>query len=314
MSLFAIGGQLGFAAGPIIATAALNVWGLKGTACLLVPPIIMGALLTYMLPRLTEGYEPKTRTPSRTPAEAPQGRDRWPAFTCLAVALLSRSVVFYGLNTFLPLFWINELHQSRARAGGALTTMLVAMMAGNFMGGRTADRLGLRTVSIAGFFFLACFLPALLFVSSPLDGDPASGPRGCNALGAVRTHGRARPVLPAPQGRSCLGHHPRNSLLIWRPHDTPSRVGRRSPRASRVDRGCRVHAPPLSRPHFGAAVGEKHKSGRKSRFGLDPFSKQSTDWPAGGTFSGASIAGVTRVPPWDGWSGAPKAQGEDCLS
>ena len=168
MSLFAIGGQLGFAAGPIIATAALSVWGLRGTACLLVPPIVMGALLTYMLPRLTAGYKPKTRTPSRTHAEAPQGTDRWPAFTCLAVALLSRSVVFYGLNTFLPLFWINELHQSRARAGGALTTMLVAMMAGNFMGGRTADRLGLRAVSIAGFFFLACFLPALLFVSSPL--------------------------------------------------------------------------------------------------------------------------------------------------
>ena len=168
MSLFAIGGQLGFAAGPLIATAALAWWGLKGTACLLVPPIIMGVLLAYMLPRLTAGYEAAARVPSLKPAAEAKGRDRWPAFTCLAVALLSRSVIFYGLNNFLPLFWIHELHQSRARAGTALTTLLIAMMAGNLMGGRTADRLGLRTVTITGFFILACFLPGLLFVSSPL--------------------------------------------------------------------------------------------------------------------------------------------------
>lgn len=168
MSLFAIGGQLGFAVGPLIATAALNLWGLRGTAFLLVPPIVMAILLTAMLPRLTAGYKAKTHVKSRQAAPTPQGRDRWPAFICLAAALLSRSVVFYGLNTFLPLFWIHELHQSRARAGTALATMLIAMMAGNFMGGRTADRLGLRTVAIAGFFALACFLPCLLFVSSPL--------------------------------------------------------------------------------------------------------------------------------------------------
>src|SRR5208283_1810995 len=33
---------------------------------------------------------------------------------------------------------------------------------------RTADRLGLRTVAITSFFLLSCFLPALLYVSSPL--------------------------------------------------------------------------------------------------------------------------------------------------
>ncbi len=41
MSLFAIGGQLGFALGPLIATGALLLWGLKGTVCLFVPPAIV---------------------------------------------------------------------------------------------------------------------------------------------------------------------------------------------------------------------------------------------------------------------------------
>jgi len=166
MSLFAIGGQLGFAAGPLIAAAALNMWGLKGTAFLLMPPVIMAILLSSRLPRLTAGYQPKRDAQTLTPAG--QGTDRWPAFICLAVALLSRSVIFYGLNTYLPLFMIRVLHQSAAWASTALATLLVAMMVGNFLGGRTADRVGLRAVTIAGFLLLACFLPGLVFVSSPL--------------------------------------------------------------------------------------------------------------------------------------------------
>ena len=65
MSLFGIGGQLGFAIGPLIATAALFWWGIKGTACLIVPPVVMAGLFLYMLPRLTAGYEPKAHARSR---------------------------------------------------------------------------------------------------------------------------------------------------------------------------------------------------------------------------------------------------------
>jgi len=166
MSFFGIGGQLGFAVGPLIATAALFWWGLKGTACLIVPPAVMAGLFLYMLPRLTTGYEPKTASRSRETDQ--EGPDRWPAFICLAIALLSRSVMFYGLNTFLPLFWIHVLHQSRARGGSALTVLLVALMAGNFLGGRSADRVGLRAVTVISFLLLSAFLPLLLVTSNPL--------------------------------------------------------------------------------------------------------------------------------------------------
>ena len=166
MSFFGIGGQLGFAVGPLIATAALFWWGLKGTACLIVPPAVMAGLFLYMLPRLTEGYEPKAV--ARSGETDPEGPDRWPAFICLAIALLSRSVMFYGLNTFLPLFWIHVLHQSRARGGSALTVLLVALMAGNFLGGRSADRVGLRAVTVISFLLLSAFLPLLLVTSNPL--------------------------------------------------------------------------------------------------------------------------------------------------
>ena len=39
--------------------------------------------------------------------------------------MLVRSIVFYGLNTFIPLYWIAALHQSKAAGGFALTLLLV---------------------------------------------------------------------------------------------------------------------------------------------------------------------------------------------
>ncbi len=167
MSLFGIGGQLGFAVGPLIATAFLLFSGLRGTVYLVIPTAIVAALVMYMLPGLEKGYE--RRGPGHAAKASSEGRvDNWPGFICLAVALLCRSVVFYGLNTFLPLFWINVLHQSKGAGGSALAVLLGSAIAGNFMGGRTADRFGYRAVTISGFVLLTFFLPFLAFTHDAL--------------------------------------------------------------------------------------------------------------------------------------------------
>ena len=163
MSLFGVGGQLGFAIGPLMTTALLLAWGLKGIVWLFLPPALVAALLIYKLPGLTEGYV--TTGASHGPQAEDMGQDAWPAFICLASALLIRSVIFYGLNTFLPLFWIDVLHQSKAAGGSALTILIGSSIAGNLLGGRFADRLGYRAVTIASFVFLSCLLPFLVFTN-----------------------------------------------------------------------------------------------------------------------------------------------------
>jgi FSR family fosmidomycin resistance protein-like MFS transporter len=54
-----------------------------------------------------------------------------------------RSVVFFGVNTFIELYWIHHLGASRGVAGAALACFLVGGVAGTLLGGRIADRLGL---------------------------------------------------------------------------------------------------------------------------------------------------------------------------
>lgn len=166
MSLFGIGGQLGFAIGPLIATAALLSYGLKGTVLLFIPTIVVAVVLMFRLPGLSAGYE--TKGSSKNKQAQGVGRDDWKAFTCLAAALLCRSVVIYGMSTFLALFWIDVLHQSKAAGGSALTILLGSSIVGNFLGGRAADRFGYRIVSVISFAVLTALLPLFVLTHNVL--------------------------------------------------------------------------------------------------------------------------------------------------
>ena len=69
-----------------------------------------------------------------------------------------RPSAFFGLNTFIELYWIRHLHASRGLAGVALTCFLAGGVAGTLLGGRIADRIGaVRTVQLG----TALMLPAL---------------------------------------------------------------------------------------------------------------------------------------------------------
>jgi FSR family fosmidomycin resistance protein-like MFS transporter len=164
MSFFAVGGQLGYAIGPLIATGATLLWALKGSVSLIVPTAIAAGLVTYSLPRFKGVGKIEER--SGRPQAADGGSDAWVPFSFLSAVLLTRSVIFYGLNTFLPLFWIEVLHESRTVGGTALAVLMAASIGGNLLGGRLGDRFGYRIVATAGFVFLMAWLPLLVRVNS----------------------------------------------------------------------------------------------------------------------------------------------------
>jgi FSR family fosmidomycin resistance protein-like MFS transporter len=168
MSFFAIGGQLGFAIGPLLATAAMLLWGLHGSISLLVPTAVVAGLVIYSLPRSPSLDRPKsTGRPSLRAANTEH--TEWVPFAFLSAALLSRSVIFYGLNTFVPLFWIDVLHQSKAAAGTALTVLMASAIGGNLLGGRMGDRFGYRGVALVGFAFLTALLPLFARAGNPVQ-------------------------------------------------------------------------------------------------------------------------------------------------
>ena len=70
-----------------------------------------------------------------------------------------RSMVFFGVNTFIELYWIHHFRSSRGLAGTALACFLVGGVAGTLLGGRIADRTGLVRALQMG---TVAMLPALI--------------------------------------------------------------------------------------------------------------------------------------------------------
>ena len=164
MSLFGVGGTIGFAIGPLIITAALLKWGLKGTLILIVPVSIMSLVMASQFSSLQslEG----SRNQDRRKLDTENYKDHWSAFSRLTITIIGRSVIFYGLNTFIPIYWINALNQSKAAGAMALTIFACAGIAGNLLGGSLADHFGQKKVMLLGYFGLMIFLPPLIIVNN----------------------------------------------------------------------------------------------------------------------------------------------------
>jgi FSR family fosmidomycin resistance protein-like MFS transporter len=161
MSWFTTGGYLGFALGPIVITPMLLIFGLPGTACLLVPGIVLAALLARDMPRFAQA-----RALAHHPHHVRPGRDDWRGFTIMSVVVVLRSTVFFAAVTFMPVFAIAVTHVDKAVGAMALAAMLLAGAGGTLWGGRLADRIDRRRVVVISLIFTVLCAGAIVAVGS----------------------------------------------------------------------------------------------------------------------------------------------------
>jgi FSR family fosmidomycin resistance protein-like MFS transporter len=163
MSFFSIGGNVGYALGPILATP-LVVWqGLRGGLFLALPGLAIALALVRLGPFL-QRFATEERHPSRA-----GGRDRLGALGLLLGVICFRSVAWFGLVTFVPL-WEVSLGHSKSYGNHLLSLMLLAGGLGTIVAGPIADRLGLRPVLIASLTAIA----PLIFVFVAVGGVPGA--------------------------------------------------------------------------------------------------------------------------------------------
>jgi FSR family fosmidomycin resistance protein-like MFS transporter len=137
MSYFNIGGNTGYALGPIVVTP-LVVWlGLGGGVLAMVPVLAMAFVLVRALPALARVV------PVSTEHHRGDEEDDVRAMSVLAVVIGLRSVAWFGLLTFVPL-WIVANGGTEGEGGRELALMLVAGAVGTLVLGPVADRVGLR--------------------------------------------------------------------------------------------------------------------------------------------------------------------------
>jgi MFS transporter, FSR family, fosmidomycin resistance protein len=150
MSLFSVGGNVGFALGPVVMTPLLIAFGLHGTVFVLIPTWLMATVLLAQLPYL------KTfrRDVVAGRVQTSETTEAWGPFAILAGVIALRSFVYFGMVTFIPLYYVNVLHTSKALGGVALSAMLLGGAAGTLLGGPLADRFGRRAVLVGSMLVI----------------------------------------------------------------------------------------------------------------------------------------------------------------
>ena len=142
MAWFSIGGNLGFALGPIATTAVVAAFDLRGGLILAVPAVLVAAAFLVGASYL-RGFAPEPGA-----ARTPVGDDDPFAMKLLLGVIALRSVAWFGLVTFVPL-WEVSLGHSKSHGNHLLALMLFAGGVGTLALGPLADRFGRRPVLLA---------------------------------------------------------------------------------------------------------------------------------------------------------------------
>jgi len=137
MSYFNIGGNTGYALGPIVITPLVLWLGLGGGALAMLPVLGVALVLWRALPTL------ERVAPASTERRSVRGEDDVRAMGLLSVVIALRSVAWFGLLTFVPL-WVVAGGGTEGEGGRELSLMLVAGAVGTLVLGPVADRIGLR--------------------------------------------------------------------------------------------------------------------------------------------------------------------------
>lgn len=163
VAMFMLGGNVGYAVGPLLAALIMNRFGAHGTWVL----SLIGFAIVPFLYSLTG----KAQKQSNSNKSANWKIELNPLFTTVAiVALISvmslRAWSQESFSGFLPQFFTEVSHFGKTEASALSTLMLLAVAAGSIVGGTMADRIGGKWVMLASML-----VSAPLMASIPMLGD-----------------------------------------------------------------------------------------------------------------------------------------------
>lgn len=149
MGTFSVGGNGGFAIGPILAGICAYHLGIHSLVIFGIVNLFAAALL-YSRSRKVFA---DTRVADRkkvSSGETGETND-WPSFGKLSVCILARSMGFTLSNTFIPLLWIGALGATASQGTTALSILFGIGAVCTYFGGMLSDRLGYRTIIRTAF-------------------------------------------------------------------------------------------------------------------------------------------------------------------
>lgn len=144
MSIFAVGGNIGFFVGPIVCAASLTAFGLPGTLVFLIPNTICAVVLFAFNRRFNELGEATAYSHAQIKA-----KEHWGLFGLVMGIISARSIIQYGVMAFIPLFMVSNLGQTEAFSSMVISVFAIAGAVATALSGRTSEAVGSIPLAIA---------------------------------------------------------------------------------------------------------------------------------------------------------------------
>lgn len=150
MSIFAVGGKLGFTFGPLVATAAITLWGLPGTLIFIIPSTLCAAILLSQNKALLSYSNPDKQS-----SDESLYQDNWVGFGFVMGAISCRSIMYYVFLSFIPLFLVYNLGQEEAFASSVISLFALVCAVGTIASGWAGQLLGAKKLIIVSYACVA---------------------------------------------------------------------------------------------------------------------------------------------------------------
>jgi MFS transporter, FSR family, fosmidomycin resistance protein len=162
MAIFAVGGNLGFALGPIIAIYIIKYMGFSSLPVIIVPSVVFLAIITVYWRDISITEIKKDKA-----ADGKVARERrkgaYASLSIVIAIVIMRSWTQMGLMSYIPFYYIDYLKGDPLYAGKLVFVLLLGGVIGTLGGAPLADRWGHKRYLILSMFLSTLILP-MIFV------------------------------------------------------------------------------------------------------------------------------------------------------
>lgn len=158
MSIFSVGGNLGFGLGPLLAMFVLSFSGLGSIHWVMIPGVIAALVFLFLLPKFKKIIKEKTPKEKADKEQTISHGKMAPSLILLILYVTVRSWIHSGLIYFIPFYF--PAFKGITEPEYLVSIFLIAGVVGTILGGSYADRFGGRNgllvsmiISMIGMYF-----------------------------------------------------------------------------------------------------------------------------------------------------------------
>ncbi len=165
MSVFSVGGNLGFALGPVFSIYLVTHFGLSSLPAMITPSLFFLAAVFFFWKTLAI---PKLQSGPRKEEKQRITKDAAVSLSFLISTVVLRSWAHAGLTTYIPFYYIDYLRGDPVYAGKLVSVFLLGGVAGTLMGAPVADRWGHKRYLVVSLGCSSLLLPLIFYVKGYL--------------------------------------------------------------------------------------------------------------------------------------------------